>query len=489
MSPRPLRDVMCPSRVVCRLGLGVALAIILGSIPSQAQLATDRYDLTGRQSLTLGSGARAMGMGGAFLARADDATAAAWNPAGLSYLRLPEVSLVGVWNKFAVERPTTGDINSQLSDSLQGANVDFAAVTWPVVIRDLRGAVQLSYQRAISFDGTRTVRESGGPVSRVLTDSGHSNGGFDVIALGTGFRLTRGLRAGLTVNRWLNGYSQNLTRTVDTRPDRPLRELDLKFRPSGWNFNVGLMWSPIEPLNVAAVYKTPFTASVELDKSRSDTFIVAGRDPEVTTNAYSSHDVRLDFPSSFGFGLSWRARETLTVSADFTQTRWSKARIRNYFDLKQTEASDAQGNPAPKTPPDFLEPLQYPSLAPVQSSADATAQNSSQQDKQEIRLGVEWVLITGAFRIPLRAGYFNDRQILPTVSGSRPRFNGFTAGVGVGFGSVLLDIAYVYEYGQYSQTVEVDSVDPSVSVQATVKNSLTANRLYASVIVRLPGRP
>ena len=57
-------------------------------------------DITGRQNLTLGSGARAYGMGGAFLARADDATAASWNPAGLSYLRVPELSLVGVSNSF-----------------------------------------------------------------------------------------------------------------------------------------------------------------------------------------------------------------------------------------------------------------------------------------------------------------------------------------------------------------------------------------------------
>ena len=39
-------------------------------------------------------------MGGAFLARADDATAASWNPAGLSYLRRPEFTVVGARNSF-----------------------------------------------------------------------------------------------------------------------------------------------------------------------------------------------------------------------------------------------------------------------------------------------------------------------------------------------------------------------------------------------------
>jgi hypothetical protein len=42
----------------------------------------------------VGSGARAVGMGGAFIAVADDATAASWNPAGLTQLRKSELSIV-----------------------------------------------------------------------------------------------------------------------------------------------------------------------------------------------------------------------------------------------------------------------------------------------------------------------------------------------------------------------------------------------------------
>ena len=41
-----------------------------------------------------GAGSRAMGMGGAFIGLADDATAISWNPGGLTQLYKPEVSLV-----------------------------------------------------------------------------------------------------------------------------------------------------------------------------------------------------------------------------------------------------------------------------------------------------------------------------------------------------------------------------------------------------------
>ena len=61
----------------------------------------------------VGSGARALGMGGAFIAIADDATAASWNPGGLIQLETPEVSAVGAYihreedNSFG-DHPETG---------------------------------------------------------------------------------------------------------------------------------------------------------------------------------------------------------------------------------------------------------------------------------------------------------------------------------------------------------------------------------------------
>src|SRR5258708_39402087 len=76
--------------------------------PEQLLLEQDKIDLTGRTSLTFGSGARAFGMGGAFLARADDATAASWNPAGLSYLRVPEGTLEG--NRTLYRKETEDDL-------------------------------------------------------------------------------------------------------------------------------------------------------------------------------------------------------------------------------------------------------------------------------------------------------------------------------------------------------------------------------------------
>ncbi len=471
------------------------LALLLVSSPLGAQVQpdrdTDRIDITGRQNLTLGSGARAYGMGGAFLARADDATAASWNPAGLSYLRAPEISLVGVSNSFETQKGVAFDPNAKDFDRFDGGAIDFAAFTWPVGLGETTGAVQVSYQRAITFDGTRSIHAT--TFSQTFTDQGVSNGGFDVVAFGTGLRLSRHVRAGFTVNRWLNGYNQTLTRTYETVTPRPQRVYTLDFRPGGWSFNFGAIVSPVESLNLGVVYKTPFTADVRLDKTRSDYFQENGVLQTVTRNAYASDAVRLEFPSSFGFGLSWRPIDTLTLSADFTQTNWSKARIDNYFDLAFTPP----GRDGVPPPPEIQPQQQYPTRLAVPDPSDPNdpARLLGQQDAQQIRVGVEWVLIWGRVKLPLRAGYFNDRQITPNVvrdatgqpvpGGDTPRFNGFTLGTGLLLGPFLIDVAYVHESGGYSVPPDSPEFDVQPGVTpAPVRNVLKTNRVFASLIYR-----
>ncbi len=490
MVPRPTAHAR-PSPVRAA-GAAACLAVVL--LGAQATLAQqvageDPLAIPGQGNLTLGSGARAYGMGGAFLARADDATAASWNPAGLSYLRAPELSLVGVHNSFTT-------VKNLDNDSLKGSSVDFAAFTWPVGAGEVRGAVQISYQRAISFDGARHVEQYGPAfdddgdeigTELVRVDEGVSDGGFDVIALGTGLRFNRQLRAGFTVNRWLNGYGQRLERNIFNLPtNRPRRDFDLDFRPSGWNFNFGLIVSPIDTLNLAAVYKTPFTANVSLDRSRRDYYGSAEAPDEITTNAWSSNSVRVDFPSSLGVGLSWRLRNTLTLSADYTRSEWSNARIRDYFAVLVTPASDSAGNPGRPPPPVFFPERQYPTLEAVPDADDPTdpARLVAQQDAEQIRVGAEWVLIKGGLKIPLRAGYFNDRQITPAPGGEAVRFNGFTAGTGLILGAMQLDVAWVYEFGEYFVAAEPSATKAA----APTRYALTTNRVYASIIYRFSGR-
>ncbi|MEO8501650.1 MAG: hypothetical protein ABI565_12095, partial [Vicinamibacteria bacterium] len=189
--------------------VSVAVTLLgLGGLKAQAQdLARANQDelasFYGRMNVVVGSGARAFGMGGAFLARADDATAASWNPAGLSYLRRWEFSLVGVQNDFAQNIPRLNDAVSPARpvttlDQLRGSVADFAGVAYPLRLSGRTGAVQISYQRSFSFTGSRQSEAAVGGAAGFLPNGArlHDNeftvegkGGFDTLSLSSGFEL------------------------------------------------------------------------------------------------------------------------------------------------------------------------------------------------------------------------------------------------------------------------------------------------------------
>jgi len=69
----------------------VLMACITGPPCANAQLPV-RQALVPSSINPVGSGARAIGMGGAFIGVADDATAASWNPGGLIQLENPRAN-------------------------------------------------------------------------------------------------------------------------------------------------------------------------------------------------------------------------------------------------------------------------------------------------------------------------------------------------------------------------------------------------------------
>ena len=417
----------------------LALAVLALSAPAGAAAQTptpqppifarDEKDFEGLTSLALGSGARAFGMGGAFLARADDATAASWNPAGLSYLRRPELSLVGARNGF--DRGPAGDFPD---DTFEGYTPDFIAAAYPIEFGVMSGAVQVSYQRVVSFQGDRLILQTN--PTRALTS--HSEGGFDVLAVGTGLRVAGRLRVGGTFNRWFHGYSQERFRS-GTLLARGATRQDIDYRLSGWNVNVGLIWSPRDSLNLGVVGKTPFTGHLRLRRTRTDWFTFVA-DPEQTTmNGPVEHDVRMEFPGALGVGASWRPRSALTVSADYTRTFWSDGRLKDFFILPAREP----GKDPPAAVPQ--RDLPYPTL----DDFEVGTLQPRQFDTAQLRLGVEYVVLGARVKVPLRAGVFTDRQYFADGAGRAPVFIGFSLGTGVILGPVLIDLAYAREQNTY----------------------------------------
>lgn len=475
-----LKRISAVSVAVALLGLGALNAQGQDQGPDLARSNQDELaSFYGRMNVVVGSGARAFGMGGAFLARADDATAASWNPAGLSYLRRTEFSLVGVHNDFAQTIPRTNNaVNPPRPvatlDQLQGSVADFAGFAYPFRIKGRTGAIQASYQRSFSFTGSRRSEGSIGATGFVAGQeiqrtefTVEGKGGFDTVSLSSGFEVHPRLRLGLSVNRWINGFTQTV--------DRPARTaIDSKWQISGTNFNFGLLFTPTPKLNLGGVLKTPFRAGVNLTKSRTDVVDEvpgAGRQDPIRRT-----DVEIRFPRVYGLGASYRLTNTITVSADFTRTAWSRATITNFFSLPQ--------NDVPVPIDEYPLPLPFPAIEEG---------SNGQADTSQIRAGGEWVLRlgrSGNLLLPLRAGFFRDGQpVVKRLSAFRdgvtsefkPTFTGLTAGLGITVGGVLFDLAYIRETGKVPTSRNGDNVhDGNIRVHY--------NRVFASMMVRFGHR-
>src|SRR6185436_3830059 len=145
-----------------------------------------------------------------------------------------------------------------------GRVADFVAATYPVTLGSVSGAAQVSYQRVINFTTDRLAENPD------IIRTGEGDGGFDVVAFGTGFRVFDTLRIGGTINRWLNGYTQTFIREPRVGRTRGRVDQVSEYELSGWNANVGAIWEPLPTLNLGLVGKTPFTANVSLRRERTD---------------------------------------------------------------------------------------------------------------------------------------------------------------------------------------------------------------------------
>ena len=214
-----------------------------------------------------------------------------------------------------------------------------------------------------------------------------------------------------------------------------------------------------------------------------------GKRPLADSNYGRSEDVSIRFPRVYGLGASYRATNTITISADFTRTAWSESTIDGFFSLARRPRTDV----AQPLPPTGIDPLidHYDTL-PFPAVEEGA---NGQADTNQFRVGAEWVLRlgqSGNLLLPLRVGFFRDGQPviirLNDASGQplpeeQPTFSGLTAGLGVTVGGVLFDLAYIRERGDVDAARKNDGNNV-----ADATRSIRYSRLFASIMVRFGPR-
>jgi long-subunit fatty acid transport protein len=245
-----------------------------------------------------------------------------------------------------------------------------------------------------------------------------------------------------------------------------------------WAFDVGLQWQPARPLTIGAVYHVGFTADFDYYETKElAQYDWAAAQPVPYEPTSSRETTTVEWPSGWGAGLAWRATDTLTFTADYSEMSWSEAIVQDY----RPAVWDADAQPVVGLPRDVYFPFAY-----------------EQKDSWTARAGAEFVIVLGSGALlPLRAGYFQERQfaaLSPYYSQEPATFDGYSLGTGFAYKNVQFDIAWVHTEGddsisesyQYEEVIIIGGEPYRVNVQATEDNvfDFASDRYLASIIIR-----
>lgn len=449
-------------------------AILLGmaasALPAQSPIGTIISEQSRTSFTVQGAGARAMGLGGAFIAVADDATAVSFNPSGLAQLLKPEVSFVarGVKRDVAYEdvATTAGARQLSVNDSLiSNTQFDplFLAGTVPLRVGDRTLALQLSIQRliALSENDSRDLTEfpsgnAGSAGASRLFQSINQTGQIDVYSLAVAYEASQRILLGCSINLWRGAWDLDSRSSKTTGTTTSYVNFSQSNRLAGNNFNLGLIWRwPTWSLGL--VHRTAFHADYTFG-TVLDTSSLAGK-PRISQPFESG----LHWPSTTGLGLAYRPKERWLVTTDLTRTAWSTARHLssrpsldglNFFDLDK----------GTRTP-----------------------------DSTNFHLGVEHLLLSASGNvIPLRIGYSREPQpVMDRMTGQQRVIYGASLGSGLKRGAYTVDLAYRYGWGsrRASQFLDVDQILSKTPPTSLGTERLREHRLDLSFNVQFERQP
>ncbi len=405
-------------------------------------------------------------MGGAFIAIADDATAASWNPGGLMQLERPEFSFVFNFshNRKELKNSSFPEMNGMNSVSREDLN--YLSVAYPFRAFNKNMVVSLNYQRLYDLSDEFSLNQN----IEILSSSGSffksyrkvdfkQSGGLKAFAPAYAIQLTPQLSVGATFNFWTDnlGYDNEWESTTTSRLDysfftpllpNSVRRGRAQIRThednnnfEAFNMNLGFLWRINSVVTLGGVYKTPYTASIDR-RTRQDymDFGGSGAPAQRTETTKTRESIEMHFPASYGLGIAFRLTDAFTTSFDVYRTEWSDYWVRSG---------------GRKTSP----------------ITGGLISQSRTRDTTQVRAGCEYLFVLEKTIIPLRCGVFYDPE---PAAKSPDDFYGFSLGTGISLGPVVLDCAYIYRWGRNVKGNQIE-------VQGT-KADIKQHNIYVSMI-------
>jgi len=412
-----------------------------------------------------GGGARAEGMGKAFLSISDDNSAGSWNPAGLYEIDRPILSL-SYGSAMPRGNTTTdssfiispfSDINTH-SGSFGGvSSVNFVA---PLRIKghpfvgsfsytrnnDEYSAFNQSFDRlqvnAIPIFGNQFFYDS---TLYLVGLESSLEGGMASINFGMGTRIYRNFSAGAALNVYTGNtirethqlaFSDFLTLYPSlqiVRGEENVQVIDSnKF--SGFNFTLGTKYNG-DKFNAALMVRTPFSLNVKTGRS---IFVVGSINglpiTEGTDTTYFDDIlVKYDVPLIIAGGISYQATEKLLVAMDLEYKGFSGSKVNVRDSL-------------------FLDPG-------GDNTEFFTEVDPQWNSVLSMRLGGEYKINSKIGLIPVRAGFGYIPRVSPdleidvlgNLTTSTTSETAISLGTGIWWEQIHLDWAYTYSTYDWNQ--------------------------------------
>jgi long-chain fatty acid transport protein len=420
------------------LSLGTLSTVVALSVAPATTTAQTSDEINGGIQFDFSlPGARSLGMGGAFVALADDATAGYSNPAGLTTLSRPEVSIEGrLWNFYSIlphsghafGAPTgrgidtvPGVSNLEIKDTATRPSfISFvlARPRWALAVyrHDLsayRATIESEGPFASDTRGTARVNPLRGDLSLDIADIGAS------VAVKVTDSLSLGLGAGrfsfefdsLTRRYFLTphlapGQRIDLARLGQNAPGGQLGEADFS-DPNVFFFNTGrgedsavaitagLLWKPTGKWSFGAAYRQgpnfDFNTQFVLGQAHNRAF------GSPANFVVDEDEAIFHVPDSYAVGAAFRPSDRWTISFEY-----------NFVQYEQLLNGSGDGRPVEiaglteSTDPD-------PALrAELRRQGENIVNGLAINNANQARLGVEWIARTGRTALILRTGAWYD---------------------------------------------------------------------------------
>ncbi|HEX2721165.1 MAG TPA: outer membrane protein transport protein, partial [Candidatus Deferrimicrobium sp.] len=371
------------------------------------------------------AGAKAMGMGFAFTAQADDPSAIYFNPAGLTQLKGQNV-MVGVTyvrengaeftgttpvdNTTAIKNETQKSLNFFIPNAYYTKTTPDGYFAYGVGIFAPFGLGQEYNDKNTSIFRNQITKID---LQTIVVNP--------TIA----FKINEFLSVGAGID-WMWGKA-----TLEKTPVHPaagnLYNTQLKGDGDAWGYNFGLLLKPTENFRIGANYRSPFTLKIkDADVNISNTSPAYGSGLFGTTPSNTKGSATVEMPATFALGAAYTMGK-LTVEADADWTFWH-----SFSSL----------------------PITIQNRVPTLFSTNAA---KNWEDVCAVRVGAELRVIEP---LSLRAGVVYDPSPVPasTMGPELPDSDRMNYMVGAGFkiGPMTIDGAFMY----------IDKKDRTVNNQA-----------------------